>query len=194
MSTKAVIAIPHSHTWFWTQTAVASLKRNPPKCNHDVEFKIVVIDNSDWSPAIRGITDTALGLGVEVVKNQKPCPFHASALDFIIETVEFDYLMAWETDVLALSPDWFDWFYDQIHTDEKVFSVGHWHHEAFINPSCTIYRGSVLREMLDWCRSIGHEEQRWGRDFNDSKPLDPGMIRSICGPFLIVTGKHCLCR
>lgn len=192
---KIVVAIPHSHSWFWVQTCVAALKRNPPVAKgFDVE--IVVVDNSPWSPAIKGISETPLGKGLTIVSNGKSNKFHASALDWVVEKFDFDYLMALETDVLALRPTWLQWFVDQIQPT-TYFAVGHWHHEKFINPSCTLYRGSVLREMLEWCKTKAPQDcLRWGEQFEREAPLDNNLHNAenpatallnikdwICGPF-----------
>lgn len=160
---KVVVAIPHSHTWFWVQTCVASLLRNPPRAE-GCEVEIVLIDNSLWSPAVRGIVETELGRGVTVVPNHKSNPFHASALDCIVDDFEFDYLMALETDVLALRPTWLQWFINQMKPTD--YAVGAWHHEQFVNPSCTLYRGDVLREMAGWCHMNPEPGLlRWGPEF-----------------------------
>lgn len=178
---KLIVAIPHSHSWFWTQTCVASLVHNPP-CADGYNIQVVVVDNSPWSPAIKGIHSTNLNLIVDVIKvNYKSNKFHASALDCVVEDYEFDLLMALETDVLALRPTWLQWFLNQLQPTD--FAVGMWHHEKFINPSCTLYRGSVLRDMMKWCKpnyenavaSNAHAPQnelRWGPLFRDSAPLD----------------------
>ena len=77
------------------------------------------------------------------------------------------------------------------------FAVGHWHHEQFVNPSCTLYRGDVLRKMLGWCKSRPKEEAeklRWGEKFSKEAPLDNNMpawaeeeklnmIKWVSGPF-----------
>lgn len=173
---KIVVAIPHSHSWFWTQTCLASLLRNLPMAD-GCDIEIVVVDNSPWSPAIRGLTDTDLGSAlrrqesVPVIPNHKSNKFHASALDCVVENFEFDYLMALETDVLLLRPTWLQWFMDQM--KETDFAVGMWHHEQFINPSCTLYRGNVLRDMLRWCKNHPNlDELRWGELFTKTAPLD----------------------
>lgn len=155
---KVVIAIPHSHTWFWTQTCLAALARHP------VDAEIVVVDNSPWSPAIRGVAPEY------VIPNHKSNKFHASALDCVIESFDFDYLMALETDVLVCQPGWLDWFLSQMKPTD--YAVGHWHHEQFINPSCTLYRGDVLREMANWCKNFTDPETlRWGPEFSLSQPI-----------------------
>lgn len=165
-----VVAIPHSHSWFWTGSCVASLKRNPPVAE-GYDVKVVVVDNSPWSPAIKGITETALGAGITVMPNYKTNRFHASALDCIVETLKPDYLMALETDVLALRPGWLQWFVDQMRLTD--FAVGAWHHENFINPSSTLYRGSVLQDMAAWCKTEApQDELRWGPNFERTAPLD----------------------
>jgi hypothetical protein len=164
-----IVAIPHSHTWFWTQTCVSSLVLNPPVaegCN----VKVVVINNSPWSPAIKGIKYTRLGEYVEVIPNYKNNKFHASALDCVVESCEFDYLMALETDVMALRPTWLQWFVDQMRTTD--YAVGMWHHESFVNPSCTLYRGDVLRKMSKWCSCLPDPEiLRWGPNFEKWQPI-----------------------
>ena len=194
---KIIVVIPHSHSWFWTGTCVSSLKRCPPKANWPCKFEvdIVVVDNSPWSPAIRGITDTVLGEGVTVIPNHKSNKFHASALDCVVEDYEFDYLMALETDVLALRPTWLQWFVDQMRNTD--FAVGMWHHEQFVNPSCTLYCGDVLRTMNEWCKNHPDPDVlRWGPSFQNTAPLDnnlplsenpasvlQGMKNWIAGPF-----------
>jgi hypothetical protein len=46
------------------------------------------------------------------------------------------------------------------------------HHEQFINPSCTLYRSSVLREMDVWCKTHpNRDELRWGPNFSLSQPV-----------------------
>lgn len=173
---KIVVAIPHSHAWMWVQSCLASLVKNPPKAD-GFEVNIVVVDNSPWSPAIKGVIETSItdpiGRRASIVPNYKGNKFHASALDCVVEKFDFDYLMAFETDVLALSPDWLQWFVDQMRPTD--FAVGHWHHEKFINPSCTLYRGDVVRRMRDWCKANTEPISRWGENFSLSGPLDTNM-------------------
>jgi len=174
---KIVVAIPHSHTWFWTQTCVACLLRNPPHADgHEVE--VVVVDNSPWSPAIKGLTcnsdtffNTGGRLNLHLINNHKSNRFHASALDCIVERFDFDYLTALETDVLVTRPDWLQWFLDQMRTTD--YAVGAWHHEQFVNPSCTLYRGDALREMAKWCKDRGSDAEllRWGPNFANEQPI-----------------------
>jgi hypothetical protein len=170
---KIVVAIPHSHSWFWSQTCVSSLIRNPPVAE-GFDVKIVVVDNSPWSPAIKGLRQTRLGSDLYVIPNTKNNKFHASALDCVVEKYDFDFLMALETDVLALRPTWLQWFVNQIQTTD--FAVGMWHHEQFINPSCTLYRADVLRKMQKWCWDGAPQDKlRWGQGFNESAPLDANL-------------------
>ena len=176
---KLVIAIPHSHTWFTTQTCVASLKKYPPIAE-GLEVEIVLVDNSAWSPSIKGVSETALGEGVTVFSNPKSNKFHASALDAVIENFEFDYLMALETDVFALHPDWLQWFVSQL---GDTAMTGAWHHEQFVNPSCTLYRGSVLREMDAWCKDLESMDMRWGENFEKTLGQPEEFRDWICGPF-----------
>jgi hypothetical protein len=184
---RIIVAIPHSHTWFWTQTCLASLAINPPKAE-GYDVKVIVIDNSPWSPSIKAMK-------CDVIANYKSNKFHASALDCIVETYAFDYLMALETDVMALRPTWLQWFVNQMR--ESDYAVGMWHHEQFVNPSCTLYRGNVLRNMLEWCKCVApQDELLWGPAFFNSAPLDnnlpmnenlPEVLKNIkswvCGPF-----------
>ena len=185
---KIIVAIPHSHTWFWLQTCISSLIRNPPRAE-GYSVEIVVVDNSPWSPAIKGLTDTSIvdyypyGMDVTIIPNHKSNKFHASALDCVVEKFDFDYLMALETDVLALKPDWLQWFIDMLYTTD--YAVGAWHHEQFINPSCTLYRGDVLRDMRNWClgnlvfdTGAPQDELRWGPNFSTTAPLDNNLSLS----------------
>lgn len=182
---KLVVVIPHSHTWFWVQTCVTTLIRNMPRAT-GFDIRIVVVDNSPWSPAIRGIKDTWLGGLIHVVPNHKSNKFHASALDCIVEKYDFDYLMALETDVLALRPTWLQWFVDQMKPTD--YAVGMWHHEQFVNPSCTLYRGDVLRMMDKWCKDHPDPNTlRWGPEFRWTAPLD-GSLRMEENPVEILQG------
>lgn len=201
---KIVVAIPHSHTWFWTQTCLASLQRYPPHANHhkqateseglsvdrpsltEFDVEVVVVDNSPWSPAILGVgaickTPFSIsGAPLSVLDNYKSNKFHASALDCVVERYDFDYLMALETDVLALRPTWLQWFVDQMRPTD--YAVGMWHHEKFVNPSCTLYRGDVLRDMARWCNNRDEPHLlRWGDKFSQSQPLD----ERTCEPHVI---------
>ncbi len=193
MNKQIVVAIPHSHSWFWTQTCVAALARNPPRAE-GYDVRVVVVDNSPWSPAIRGIKYTPLGGQVEILNNYKSNKFHASALDCVVETYEADFLMALETDVLVLRPGWLQWFLDQMRPDD--YAVGAWHHESFVNPSCTLYRGQALRAMLSWCLTNKEPDRlRWGNQFTNWQKIsdrEPGrdycdwyneQIDWIAGPF-----------
>jgi hypothetical protein len=165
---KIVVAIPHAINWFWLQTCIACLKRFPPKAR-GFESTLVVVDNSwSWSPSIRGITEASLGDGVEVFNNPKLNPFHATALDAVIEKYDFDYLMALESDVCVLRPDWLQWFVDCLTRHEGWFCAGHMHHEHFINPSCTLYKGDVLRRMNEWCKANKSLLMRWGEGFRET--------------------------
>lgn len=184
---RIVVAIPHSHSWFWTQTCLSSIARNPPKAD-GYNVKIIVIDNSPWSPAIQGVRNTDLGniQNLHVISNFKSNKFHASALDCVVEKFSFDYLMALETDVMVLRPTWLQWFVNQMRDTD--FAVGMWHHEQFVNPSCTLYRGDVLRDMERWCWDGAPQDKlRWGPDFNDSAPLDNNLPLSE-NPVAILMG------
>jgi hypothetical protein len=112
----------------------------------------------------------------------------------VVEKYQFDYLMALETDVLVLRSTWLQWFMDQLR--ETDFAVGHWHHEQFINPSCTLYRGNVLRDMMEWCKgNLEPDVLRWGPMFGktqliserqperDYKDWYDDNIEWIAGPF-----------
>ena len=178
---RIIVAIPHSHSWFWTQTCVASLHRYMPVCD-GFSVKVIVVDNSPWSPAIRGIRETPLGKlrGLHVIENYKSNKFHASALDCIVERLEFDYLMALETDVLVLRPGWLQWFMDQM--KDTDYAVGMWHHEQFVNPSCTLYQGHVLRDMNNWCKKHPDPDVlRWGHLFDKTTPLDANLPARLVG-------------
>lgn len=146
--------------------------RNPPVAE-GFEVEVIVIDNSPWSPAIKGVPLLlpSAEFFLWIHPNHKSNKFHASALDCIVEQYDFDYLMAWETDVLALRPTWLQWFVDQMR--ETDYAVGAWHHEQFINPSCTLYRGNVLRKMNYWCKHHPDPDVlRWGPLFGRTAPLD----------------------
>lgn len=197
---KIVVVIPHSHTWFWTQTCLSSILRHPPKAE-GYEVEVVVVNNSPWSPAIKGLTCTdlmrqiSLRSSIRTLENYKSNKFHASALDCVVEKFDFDYLMTLETDVLITHPNWLQWFIDQIKPSD--FAVGMWHHEHFINPSCTLYNGKALKDMSEWCKgktyiksdiggesvrvigSVPEDRLRWGLDFTLEAPLDNSLTPGV---------------
>lgn len=187
---KILVAIPHSHTWFWLQTCLASLMRCPPKAE-GYEVTVVVVDNSPWSPAIMGTIPLVPSSKMNFweIVNKKTNRFHASALDYVVENYDFDFLMALETDVLALRPDWLQWFLDQMKATD--YAVGMWHHEQFVNPSCTLYRGDVLRKMNEWCKNHPDPDVlRWGPNFNWSSPLDSNLPLSENPPLVLQNMKE----
>lgn len=180
---RVVIAIPMSHGWLWPQTCISALKRYPPSAN-DCECKIVVVNNAaDWSDSSRGITDTRLGDGIEVIDNPSPYPgkCHGAALDTVIKGYEFDYLFALETDTVVLRHGWLAWFMDQLEPDS--FAAGHWHIEQFINPACTLYRGEALRAMLDWSQQNMSATLRWGPNFENTAECTDCHPENLRGPF-----------
>lgn len=186
---KIVVAIPHSHTWFWTSTCVSCLQKFPPQAK-GYEVEVVVVDNSPWSPAIKGITEvgpTLWGWSNEnvakfrTIPNHKSSKFHATGLDCVADKFDFDLFMALETDVLVLRPDWLQWFVDQLRIID--YAAGAWHHEQFVNPSCTLYRGTALREMLKWCKNSAPNELRWGPNFSKAEPIESEQRSWIAGAF-----------
>jgi hypothetical protein len=181
---KIVVVVPGSHAWLWPQTCLATLAKYPPKAE-GFEVDIIYVDNSwDWSPSKMGVRLMQERMpDLVYMENSKHNKFHASALDEVVDYLDFDYMMALETDVVALHPDWLQWFVNQIEESSERFAVGHWHHEQFVNPSCTIYRGDVLRKMNDWCKANKSEEQRWGSSFEKHMKLNPGDIDWVNGPF-----------
>jgi hypothetical protein len=160
---------------------VSAFKANTPRLGKDVE--LIVVDNShEWSPAIRGITDTDLGSGVRVEKNAKPHKHHAAGLEHVLNVCgDCDYFVTLETDVLVLRSGWLENMIGSL--KDSDYAAGAWHHEQFINPSCTIYRTSVLREMYAWSRANKSPYGRWGDGFHNEAPLDPDPVFQDVGPF-----------
>ena len=159
------------------------LKMFPPKCN-GCEIKIVVIDNSwEWSPCIRGLMETRLGEGIEILNNPRTNKFHASALDSVVAGYDFDYLCTMESDVCVLRDGWLQWLFDSLNQYERWFAAGHWHWEGVVNPSFTLYRGSVLKEMLEWSSSNKSLTMRWGDNFEKTERCTNCPLDSLLGPF-----------
>lgn len=175
---KIIAVMPHSHTWFWTQTALSTFLAKDP----GVSVEYVVVDNSwEWSPSREGIRVMADRAPIALLDNRKVSKFHATALDFALDCYpDADYLMALETDVLALKDGWLAWYLSQM--KETDYAVGAWHHEQFVNPSCTLYRASVLREMAAWCAANDRPIMHWGPEFQFVGTLPEGLARSM-GPF-----------
>lgn len=172
---KVLIGVPVSHTFFWPGICVSALQRFTTGVS-DVEVEIVVVDNSwDWSAAARSVEDR-----VRVVQNPKVIKWHGSALDYLIETEEFDYLFAMESDVLILRDGWLSWYLEA--AQPKDFAVGAWHHEQFINPSATLYAREALKKMFAWCWANESDEAHWGPNFEQVRKVDPNEMAAR-GPF-----------
>lgn len=167
---KVVVAIPHSGSWFLTQICLQSLRNCPPMLN-GVKAKIVVIDNSwDTSPSIRGVTDTMLDKDVWVYQNPRKTRTHGGALDLVVELENPDLLVTLETDVTATNPGWLEAFVMRMRSTD--FVVGGWHEvEKFANPSCAVYRGSVLQEMAAWSAKNDSTLLRWGLNFEKANAM-----------------------
>lgn len=179
------IVIPNGHTWYWPQVAVQSLRENSVDPGAAIK-RVVVVCNSPWSPAYRGITETELSVGVEVIQNDLPVRFHGSALDLALELCDTDWLFCMETDSRPLRDGWLSWYLSHV-TSDRVACVGQWHHEQFVNPSATLYRVSALKEAAEFCRANKDEAFTWGPAFYNSEQLDPESLAFVrsgrMGPF-----------
>src|SRR3990167_10197228 len=104
---KIIITFAMSHTWLWPQTCLTQIKKFNPGVE---DCEIIVVDNAwDWSPAVRG-----LGLFyVTVVNNQRQSKWHGTALDYVIDTFDADYLFTMESDVMVLRDGWLKWYLDK---------------------------------------------------------------------------------
>ena len=144
---RIIVAVPHSHTWLWTQICLTGLGRFPPKAE-GFECKTILVDNSwEWSPSILGVVDTKLNEVASIVRNDAPLKLHGSALDSVLRWFECDYLMALETDVLALREGWLQWFVDQMAPDAYAVGALREDGDKWLSVSCTLYNASVLRTM-----------------------------------------------
>jgi len=169
---KIIITFAMSHTWLWPQTCLTQLKKFNPGVE---DCQIIVVDNAwDWSPAARG-----LGLfDVTVVNNQRQSKWHGTALDYIIDTFDADYLFTMESDVMVLRDGWLKWYLDKIQGvseegEAACYAVGHWHGEAFINPSATLYDMNVLKQAQAAFRANKDPMMYWGEDFQKSESIIP---------------------
>ena len=170
---KIIIAIPVAHTYFWQDSCISQLQKFDPGIR---DVQIVIVSNAyDWSPSIRPVMDWSmednLNIPMEVVMNDRASMWHGTALDHVVEHYEADYLFTMEPDVLVLQDDWLKWFVDQM--KDNIFSIGHWHHEGFINPSATLYRMNTLKIMLEECRANKDSNMYWGPDFSRSENILP---------------------
>jgi hypothetical protein len=159
-----VLAMAHCQSWFLTQTCLQSL-RNSATGLPGEELKIVVVDNSwDFSPSIRGVLESTLGEGVEVLNNPLPVRSHGSALDLALERYQPDFLFTWETDITANSHDWLKAYWEMLKPGD--FMVGPWHPlEQYCYMSAALYRGEVLQKIVEWSKKNASRELRWGMKF-----------------------------
>ena len=162
---KIIIAIPVAYTYFFQDSCIAQLQKFDPGVR-DVE--IVIVSNAyDWCPSIQNMIDWAteddLQIPMEVAENDRASKWHGTALDYVVEYYDADYLFTMEPDVLVLQDNWLKWFADQMRPD--VFSIGHWHGEGFINPSATLYRMPALKEALSEFKANCDPYMYWGPNF-----------------------------
>ena len=172
MNKKVTIVIPHGHTWKWTQVVVSSFK----KTKNNVDYDIMIVNNSSWHNSIRGITETKLGEGVKVVDNWKPNRFHASALDCAIELIDTEYIFTAETDIMACKDGWLDWYLSFLEGEQKNVAVGYYWDEGgyvhnYINPSATLYRTKPVQEFNKLCMDNHDYTMYFGEGFNQTMDI-----------------------
>lgn len=160
-----IIAIPIGHTYFFNDSCISQLQKFDPGIR---EVKIVIVSNAfAWSSSIQPIMDWSiedgLNIPMEMAMNDRYACWHGTALDYVVEHYDADYLFTMESDVLVLQDDWLKWFVTQIRDD--VFSIGHWHGEGFINPSATLYRMHALKQALLEFRANKDPMMYWGQNF-----------------------------
>ncbi len=165
--TKVSVVIPHSHTWFLTQTCVYNLLKYTP-LNRHFELSIVLVNNSwDWSPSYYGITETYLNDHVQILRN--PCDYrfrtHGSAVDLAFKNIDTELVLTVETDAFPIKTGWLHFFL--AHLKESDYACGSWHHEGFINPSFTLYRRKAWEDMKVFCDTYPAPliNAYWGKDF-----------------------------
>lgn len=163
---NVVIAIPLAHTWLWPHSCLARLFQFNPG---DVDYHIVVVDNSwEWATAGYHISDIWKGKEFDVVTNDRHSHWHGTALDYVVEHYDAEWLFAMETDVLALRDGWLQWYIDKAPANHDVFAIGHWHGEQFINPSATLYNMPMLKRAMAEFRSNKDPNMYWGPNFERS--------------------------
>lgn len=166
---KIIIAIPVAHNYLWQDSCLSQLLKFDPGI-HDIQ--VVIVSNShDWSPSINNMVNLSmqedLPFPVEVAMNDRHSMWHGTALDYVVEYYDSDYLFTMEPDVLVLSDDWLLWFVALMSEQDNCFSVGHWHEEgSYINPSATLYRMDLLKESFQEFRSNQDPNMYWGQNFS----------------------------
>ena len=185
MKDKITIAIPHSNTWFLTQTCIAALKKHlTPEYTDRFDFEIIIIDNSwDNSPSIYGITKTRLGEGVKVINNNAVSYCHSAALDQAFKASwPMKYFIPMDSDVIIRKPNWLDEFLTRLMPTD--YAVGDWHQHEWVYPSFALYRGEVIKAMADVSESNFFDENfRWGENFENADPIPTGHLQMLQGPF-----------
>ena len=198
MKPKVIIAIPVAHSWLWQDSCLSQiLKFDPSVAN----IQVVIVSNShDWSPSIANMVDLAaqddLPFPIEVAMNDRHAMWHGTALDYVVEYYDADYLFTMEPDVLVLSDGWLEWFmklsqkndreyYQDPLVQRKCFSVGHWHGEGFINPSATLYRMDLLKDAMKEFKANQDPNMYWGPNFERSENILAHYERFLedVGPF-----------
>ena len=195
MKAKVVIAITIAHTWLWNDICLSQLLKFDPGISN---IRVVIVSNAwDWCPSMANMVDLAaqddLPFPIEVVQNDRASKWHGTALDYVVEYYEADYLFTMEPDVLVLSDDWLKWFVEKMELHyitpadplAPCFSVGHWHGEGFINPSATLYRMDALKKALGEFRGNKDPQMYWGPDFSRSENILAHYDRFLddVGPF-----------
>ena len=189
MKHKVIIAIPIAHTWLFNDICLSQLIKFDPGMS---DIRVVIVSNSyEWCPSIENMINLSarddLPFPIEVVKNDRASKWHGTALDYVVEYYDCDYLFTMEPDVLVLSDDWLLWFMHQIGEEKEKpnFSVGHWHGEGFINPSATLYRMQILKDSLSVFRANQDPNMYWGPEFSRSENILAHYDRFLedVGPF-----------
>lgn len=183
---KVIIAIPVAHTILYQDICLSQLLKFDPGIN---DIKVVIVSNAfDWSPTIENMVDLALDdhhpFQIEVAQNDRAAKWHGTALDYVVEYYDSEYLFTMEPDVLILADDWLKWFLEKA-KNGNIFSVGHWHGEGFINPSATLYRMDALKDAFSEFRANQDPNMYWGPNFERFQSILPHYDRFLedVGPF-----------
>jgi hypothetical protein len=135
-----------------------------------------------------------MGDGVTIIDNARvpgfrgdiPAPEegHGTGLNEILHQFDCDFLMTWETDVIALRHNWLQWFIDQM--TDNTFAVGYRrsdYQDHYLDPSCTLYRTADLRKALMWCRTNPSTVMRAGKNFENEVSMSERFRSATSGPF-----------
>ena len=175
------IVVPFFNTPMWGQTSIYSLLTSlDTSFLSKYSVEVLVVDNVESKFPQKCFVDALKIFNNEDIKirfidNPEMPKFHGTALYIGVCELNTDYLLCWETDIVALKSDWLDWLLS-FFEDSNLWGVGtnYGIHDGYNDfnyhipiPDPGIYRMSILKEINKECQDNKEPVFYYGKDYKE---------------------------